>query len=110
MAWIEAVLRHAAYRASMSVEARALKHEMPVEDVAELQGPDRDWETESEGAVDAVALCGRLAGREAVACRLLADIGPLSERELARYLGVSQPTAHRVKRSLAVKLGPWLRP
>lgn len=58
------------------------------------------WEAAVAGQLDAEALWARFpdghAGSSPRSVRL-------SERDLAKLLGVSQPTTHRVKRSLLVR-------
>jgi hypothetical protein len=109
VAWIETVLRHAASRAGQTWREHA-DHEMATADLAELAGPGPGWQEALIGDLDAAALCAHFSGREGVACRLLAFQGPMSERDLAARLGVSQPTAHRLKVALAVRIRPLLRP
>ena len=109
MAWIEAVLRHAAARTGQAWRAHA-DHEQTMADLAELSGPGPGWQEAVIGALDAIALCSHFPGREGAACRMLAFQGPMSERELAARLGVSQPTAHRLKVALAIKIRLLLSP
>ena len=109
MAWIATVLRRAAYQMSRDVRRR-FSRETPTAHISELSGSARPWEDELIGRLDTAALCSRLTDREGRACRILAAVGPVTERHLARLLGISQPTAHRLKRTLAMKLSPLMYP
>lgn len=109
VAWVQAVLQHAALHAAREAQRRN-RRELVSGDVGELAGPGRDPYEEVVGRLDADALCARFTGREGDACRLLAAHGSLSERDLGRRLGVSQPTAHRLKHALAAALEPLIQP
>jgi len=109
VAWITTVVRRAAYRIAKDLRLRA-DREMPSDRVAELSGPAQAWEDQVIGRMDAAAICSRFPDREGRACRILAVLGPVPERDLARFLGVSQPTAHRLKHALAAKLTPLMQP
>ena len=99
VAWVDAVLRHAAYRLGQTTRQRA-EHEVLDDKALERIPAGERWEDAVAARLDAAALCSHFTGKEERACRILAATGPISERELARHLHVSQSTAHRVKCAL----------